>query len=72
MNLYFFGILIASRKHKTFAQVEGDLTAIDMTDAKYEVTNLAYGLATKTNDKSIFVVGIHVIEASQIKVPDYV
>jgi len=72
MNLYLFGVLIASRKHGTFAEIEGDVQARCMIDAQYFVTELANNIARKTNDRSIFVVGIHVLEADRVKVPNYV
>jgi len=72
MNLYLFGVLIASRKHGTFAEIEGDVTCRSLVDAQYFVNDLANNIAKRTNDRSIFVVGIHVLEADRVKVPDYV
>jgi len=72
MTLYLFTVLIASGKYKTFAEIDGEVEARCYVDAQYFVNTMAQDIARKTNDRSIFVVGIHVLEADRVKVPNYV
>jgi len=72
MKLFLFTVLIASGKHKTFAEIDGEVEALCLTDAQYFVNVMAQDIVRKTNDRTIFLVGYHVLEADRVKVPSYV
>ncbi len=71
MKLYFFGILITSRKHKTFAEVHGDLVTDDLYMAARAVNAYADGITRKSGGDLQLVGGV-IKEADLVEVPSYV
>lgn len=67
-SLWFFGILIASRRHKTFMEVQGEVWAYDYTQAKAAATLYGVKMLKRSNNKSFFVVGTTVTQADLIVV----
>lgn len=70
MKLYFFGLLMCSRKYKTFADVHGDVLADNQQQARNAAFIYARGIENKSND--IYLVGVTVQAADDVRVPDYV
>lgn len=71
MKLYFFGLLIASKKHRTFAEVHGEV----MSDGEYEARMAAWSYAQGIERKSggdLFAIGIVTKEADRVELPGYV
>lgn len=71
MKLYFFGILVTSKKHQTFAEVHGDLMVDDLHTAARAVTEYAHGI-TRRSGGDLELVGGVIKEADLVEVPDYV
>lgn len=71
MNLYFFGILIASKKHKTFCDVHGDVMCDDEFTARQAAFVYAQGIERKSGG-DLFAIGIVTKRADTVEVPGYV
>ncbi len=71
MKLYFFGILVSSIKHKTFAEVHGDLMVDDLYMAAQAVTAYAEGITRKSGGDLQLVGGV-IKEADLVELPNYV
>lgn len=57
MKLFFFGILVASRKHKTFADIHGDVMCDDDFTARKAAFEYAQGIERKSGG-DLFAIGI--------------
>jgi len=71
MKLYFFGILIASKKHQTFCDVHGDVMTDDEHTARMAAFAYAQGIERKSGG-DLFAIGIVTKEADKVEIPGYV